>query len=82
VGSATFAGAPHVNRENLKLRGFTDEVLDTVEESLPTAFDINYVFNRYVIGESFLLNQLKIPKRFLSDPILTCCSTSVSLQSR
>jgi ribonucleoside-diphosphate reductase alpha chain len=68
VGSATFSGAPHVNRENLKLRGFTDEVLDTVEESLPTAFDINYVFNRYVIGESFLLNQLKIPKEVFERP--------------
>ncbi|HNP54143.1 MAG TPA: adenosylcobalamin-dependent ribonucleoside-diphosphate reductase, partial [Ferruginibacter sp.] len=30
VGSASLAGAPHVNRENLKLRGFTDEVLDTI----------------------------------------------------
>jgi len=62
VGSASLAGAPHVNRENLKLRGFTDEVLDTIEEALPTAFDINYVFNRFVIGESFMANTLKIPK--------------------
>ena len=62
VGSASLSGAPHVNRENLKLRGFTDEVLDTIEEALPTAFDINYVFNRFVIGESFMANTLKIPK--------------------
>ncbi|MFO1470594.1 MAG: vitamin B12-dependent ribonucleotide reductase [Turneriella sp.] len=68
VGSASLAGAPHVNRENLKLRGFTDEVLDTIEEALPTAFDINYVFNRFVIGESFMVNTLKIPKEVSDRP--------------
>ncbi|HRP70568.1 MAG TPA: hypothetical protein PLY93_13650, partial [Turneriella sp.] len=35
VGTATFTGAPHINRENLTLRGFTAEVLDTIEEALP-----------------------------------------------
>ncbi|MBN8222788.1 MAG: vitamin B12-dependent ribonucleotide reductase, partial [Spirochaetes bacterium] len=68
VGTASLVGAPHVNRENLKLRGFTDEVLDTIEEALPTAFDINYVFNRFVVGESFLANTLKIPKEIFEKP--------------
>lgn len=65
IGSASLSGAPYVNRENLKLRGFTDEVLDTIEEALPTAFDINYVFNRYVIGDAFLTGTLQIPKEQL-----------------
>ncbi|MBV6492049.1 MAG: hypothetical protein LDLANPLL_00038 [Turneriella sp.] len=68
VGTATLEGAPHINRENLALRGFTDEVLNTVEEALPTAFDINYVFNRFVVGEGFLLNTLKIPKEVFERP--------------
>jgi ribonucleoside-diphosphate reductase alpha chain len=68
VGTATLVGAPHINRENLELRGFTKEILDTIEDALPTAFDINYVFNRYVIGDTFLTNQMKIPKEFLDRP--------------
>jgi len=68
IGSASLANAPHVNRDNLKLRGFTDEVLDTIEDALPTAFDINYVFNRYLIGDAFLTGTLKIPKEILDKP--------------
>jgi len=68
LGSATLEGAPHINRENLKLRGFSDEVLATIEDALPTAFDINYVFTRYTIGEAFLTGKLGIPKEILDKP--------------
>ncbi|MBS0618629.1 MAG: vitamin B12-dependent ribonucleotide reductase [Spirochaetes bacterium] len=68
LGSATLEGAPHINLENLKLRGFSDEILATIEDALPTAFDINYVFTRYTIGESFLTGKLGIPKEILDKP--------------
>ncbi len=65
VGSASLTNAPHINNDSLKQRGFTDEILATLEDAMPTAFDINYVFNRFVIGESFLTGTLKIPKETL-----------------
>jgi len=68
VGSGTLVGAPHVNRDNLALRGFTEEVLNTIEDALPTTFDINYTFNRFVIGDTFLINTMGIPKEVLDKP--------------
>ena len=59
-GAATLEGAPGVNHEALKAKGFTDEALAKVEESLPFAFDLNFVFNKYVVGEDFLRNTLKL----------------------
>lgn len=68
VGSGTLNNAPHVNRQNLALRGFTDEVLNTIEDALPTTFDISYTFNRFVIGDAFLINTLGIAKEYLDKP--------------
>jgi ribonucleoside-diphosphate reductase alpha chain len=61
-GHATLNGAPYINPQSLKEKGFTEEVLAKIERELPTAFDINFVFNKYVLGEDFLSKNLKIPK--------------------
>ena len=61
-GYATFNGAPYINTQTLKEKGFTDEVLEKIERELPFAFDINFVFNKYTLGEEFLIKTLKIPK--------------------
>ncbi len=45
VGTGKLDGAPHINRESLKARGFTDEVLDKVQAELPRVFDITFAFN-------------------------------------
>lgn len=68
VGTATFKDAPYINTESLKKRGFTDEVLENLERNLPTAFDLTYVFNRYLLGDAFLENTLKIPKEVYEKP--------------
>lgn len=60
-GHATFQGAPHINKESLQAKGFTQEVFAKIERELPMAFDINFVFNKYTLGEDFLRNTLKIP---------------------
>ncbi|MFQ5451516.1 MAG: vitamin B12-dependent ribonucleotide reductase [Nitrospinaceae bacterium] len=53
VGSGSLAQAPYINRESLKKKGFTDEVLDKVQEELPRVFDITFAFNKYILGEKF-----------------------------
>ncbi|MEC9296630.1 MAG: vitamin B12-dependent ribonucleotide reductase, partial [SAR324 cluster bacterium] len=52
-GYARLEGSPCINANVLRSKGFTDEVIKSIEEQLPTAFDISFVFNLYTLGESF-----------------------------
>ena len=54
VGMGSLVGCPHLNAEFLKSKGATEEVIQKVESSLISAFDINFVFNRYTLGDEFL----------------------------
>jgi hypothetical protein len=48
--------------------GFTEEIIEKVEEALPSAFDINYVFSTWNLGVDFLRTVLKVPEHLLSKP--------------
>ncbi|MBY0513326.1 MAG: HNH endonuclease [Gemmataceae bacterium] len=67
-GAATLAGCPHINPATLKARGFTDEALQKVEEALPGAFELPFVFNRWTLGDVFLKDVLQIPEEKLNSP--------------
>jgi ribonucleoside-diphosphate reductase alpha chain len=54
MGTLSLTGAPHINRETLKQKGFTDEDLDRVEKTLPTVFELPFAFNRWTLGEECL----------------------------
>ncbi len=54
VGTSSFDGAPHINRESLIEKGFTDEELDKIEKSLPTMFELKHAFNVFSVGEAAL----------------------------
>ena len=68
VGHGSLRQAPAINHTTLKQKGFTDELLETVEGSLATAFDIKFVFNKWTLGEDFLRDTLKIDEDKLNDP--------------
>ncbi|MCX8102174.1 MAG: vitamin B12-dependent ribonucleotide reductase [Geminicoccaceae bacterium] len=68
VGRGTLEGAPGVNHESLKARGFDDEALRRLEAALPTAFDIKYAFNRFVLGDAFCTERLGLSQAQLADP--------------
>jgi ribonucleoside-diphosphate reductase alpha chain len=68
VGRGTLAGAPHVNHESLKAKGFTDEVLKAVDAAVKTAFDIKFAFNKWTLGEAFCTNVLGISAEELNSP--------------
>ncbi len=68
VGHGSLRQAPGINHSTLKAKGFTDEVLGKIEEGLGSAFDIKFVFNKWTLGEAFLVNTLKVPADKLADP--------------
>ncbi|MDH5716672.1 MAG: vitamin B12-dependent ribonucleotide reductase [Spirochaetia bacterium] len=67
VGTGTFENAPEINTITLKEKGFTDNIIENMEKSLSTAFDLSYVANRSVIGDEFLVETLKVPEEKLND---------------
>ncbi|WP_417448801.1 vitamin B12-dependent ribonucleotide reductase [Kordiimonas sp.] len=67
VGRGTLKGAPAVNHDTLRARGFTDRELDLVEEQLKNAFDIKFVFNQWTLGTDFCRDKLGIDDEDLAD---------------
>ncbi len=68
VGHGSMRQAPAINHSTLRNKGFTDEALAKLEGGLKSAFDIKFVFNKWALGEEFLVNQLKVPAAKLDDP--------------
>lgn len=58
TGHKTLKGAPYINHESLKAKGFTEIELGKIEESLRNVFDISFSFNKYILGEEFLKDTL------------------------
>lgn len=69
VGRATLKGSPFINHETLKAKGFTDETLQKVEKLLLGAFEIQFAFNKWSLGEEFCTDVLNIPAQRLNDPL-------------
>ncbi len=67
VGSGTLNGCPHLNAESLKARGFTDEIIAKVEAALPSAFEIQFAFNKWTLGEDFCKTVLGLTDAQLGD---------------
>ena len=70
VGHATLKGCPIINVENLKKKGMTDKAIEAVEKSLAGAFDLTFAFSRFIVGEDFLRNSLKLNEETIRDPEL------------
>jgi len=67
LGYKTLKGAPHINHETLKAKGFTDEKLAAVEASLESAFELQFVFNKYTLGEDFCTKVLGFSEDQIND---------------
>ncbi len=67
VGHGSLRQSPGVNHATLSARGFTKDVLETLEKSLASAFDIKFVFNKWTLGADFLTGTLKVPAEKLDD---------------
>lgn len=51
-GTGSFHGAPTINVETLKAKGFTKEDIVNLEQAASGAFDIRFVFNRWTLGDA------------------------------
>jgi ribonucleoside-diphosphate reductase alpha chain len=60
VGTGSLETAPYINRNSLRKKGFTNDVLDKIQLELPMAFDISFAFNKFILGESFCKDVLKL----------------------
>ncbi len=50
-GHATLKGAPFVNEESLAAKGFSATDIANINKALGSAFEIGFVFNKYILGE-------------------------------
>ncbi len=67
VGRGTLSDAPGVNHDTLKQKGFTDDILKSLETSFGAAFDIKFAFNRHSLGEEFCRKTLGLNDEQLAD---------------
>ncbi len=67
-GSGSLVGCPYINAQTLATKKFDDEVLSKIEAALPGAFEIQFVFNKWTLGEEFCKRELGLSDAQLSDP--------------
>ncbi len=68
VGHGSIDQAPGINTGSLRALGFNDKALEKLSSSLKSAFDIKFVFNRWTLGDDFLVNSLQVPADQIEDP--------------
>lgn len=61
-GSGSLLGCPYINHESLKAKGFTSDALAKLDKAIPSAFELGFAFNKFTLGEDFLINKLGIPQ--------------------
>ena len=67
VGHGNLNQAPAINPSSLKAKGFTDEIIATLNASMGSAFDIKFVFNKFTLGEEFCRDVLGFTDAQLND---------------
>jgi len=75
LGHGTLVGAPGINHESLREKGFDDTALAAVEAALASAFDIKFTFNKWTLGEDFCVERLGIAPGALDDPSFELLAT-------
>jgi ribonucleoside-diphosphate reductase alpha chain len=67
VGRKTLRGAPAINHETLRAKGFDDEGLGRIETAIETAFDISFAFNAWTLGEGYIAGHLGLNEAQLAE---------------
>jgi ribonucleoside-diphosphate reductase alpha chain len=67
VGHKTLRGAPAINHDTLRAKGFDDAGLGRLETALETAFDITFAFNAWTLGEGYLATRLGLTEAQLAE---------------
>ena len=67
MGTLNLQGAPHINRDSLKEKGFTDEDIAKIETQLPQVFELGFAFNKWILGDE-TLQRLGFSPEQIADP--------------
>ncbi|MDF1565218.1 MAG: vitamin B12-dependent ribonucleotide reductase [Deltaproteobacteria bacterium] len=67
-GAGSLKGAPGVNHEALKERGFQESDLRKVDQAVASAFDLSFAFNRWTLGDELLKERLDIDAETFTAP--------------
>jgi len=67
VGHGTLIGSPAISHEELFEKGFTEEAIAALEETINDAFDIRFVFNKWTLGADFCTQSLGFKPEQLDD---------------
>ena len=70
TGTRTLKQAPCINHETLQAKGFDRTILERLETTLDGAFDIQFVFNKWTLGEDFCRSTLALTDEQLENPQL------------
>ena len=68
TGRKTLSGAPGINPETLKAKGFTQEAVTAAEDAVKTSLNLEGVFNPWILGKDFVEKTLRIPESTWSLP--------------
>ncbi|MCF8241013.1 MAG: vitamin B12-dependent ribonucleotide reductase [Melioribacteraceae bacterium] len=66
-GSGSLQGCPYINPESLKVKGFTDTIINKIEGMLPSVFEIGFAFNMHSLGADFCKNTLGFTEEQLNN---------------
>ena len=66
-GTGTLEEAPHINRATLEAKGFDDEAIAQSKRRYPSAFELPFVFNKFVLGEEFCTRNSALPRSSSND---------------
>ncbi len=67
IGKNSLVGAPKINPETLKSKGFDQVAIEKVESAMKNAFEIQFAFNRWVLGDDFCIHKLGFSEEQLND---------------
>jgi ribonucleoside-diphosphate reductase alpha chain len=62
TGRKTLAGAPAINTESLKAKGFSPDAIAAAEDAVKTALNLEGVFNPWILGKDFVEKTLRVPE--------------------
>jgi len=67
VGRKTLQGAPAINHDSLRAKGFDEAGLQRIEAAVETAFDISFAFNGWTLGDGYIATQLGLNEARLAE---------------
>jgi len=75
TGRRTLKGAPFINHSSLESKGFDGATLDRLESGLDQAFEIQFAFNKWSLGEEFCREKLGLTDAQLNEPNFSMLKT-------